>query len=291
MPKSSAIATGPATGHTEKGRIVEISYWIWSTRSRSPATSRLDSAMVRRSSFWSSSRRRFVSSITWRARTTSPSLRASRSSVSCTLAASTASRRFISVRKDIRDAASAADVAVSRYRTGAPPNMYASRLRSSSLACRREARTRMTRIRRSSLSMRSSAATMSDWRLGDPGREAVHAPLQLPDPPLLGPDLVLGAVQLLLGLLELVVGVAELDRATPGRHARTNAATDPATMRWARGTAPRVVRGPAISVARTYLRIRTGQPRLVVGRGEHETPSGAARGPSVPHACFGQGAG
>ena len=68
-------------------------------------------------------------------------MRASRSSVSCTLAASTASLRFISVRKDIRDAASAADVAVSRYRTGAPPNMYASRLRSSSLACRREART------------------------------------------------------------------------------------------------------------------------------------------------------
>ena len=55
-----------------------------------------------------------MSSITWRARTTSPSLRASRSEASCTLAARTASRRFISVRNDIRDAASAAEVAVSR---------------------------------------------------------------------------------------------------------------------------------------------------------------------------------
>ena len=50
IPKSSAIAWGPASGHTEKGRIFEISYWICSTRSRSPATSRFDWAIVLRSS-------------------------------------------------------------------------------------------------------------------------------------------------------------------------------------------------------------------------------------------------
>jgi hypothetical protein len=40
-----------------------------------------------------------------------------------TFLASTASRRFISVRNDIREAASAADVAVSTYRIGTPPDM------------------------------------------------------------------------------------------------------------------------------------------------------------------------
>jgi hypothetical protein len=54
-----------------------------------------------------------LSSTIWPPRTTSASICATRSVVSRTLAASTASRRFISVRNDIREAASAADVAVS----------------------------------------------------------------------------------------------------------------------------------------------------------------------------------
>src|SRR4029450_5334079 len=150
----------------------------------------------------------------------------------------------------------------------------------------------MIMIRRSSLSTRDSAATMSDCVL-----EILVA----------RPFMRRCSFRILLCWVRTLSLVwcsscldslswssvdAKLDRATPGRHARTNAATDEATMRWARGTAPRVVRGLAISTARTYLRIRTRQPRLGGGRAEDGDPiRGRLWAPSVPHACLGQGAG
>ena len=128
--------------------------------------------------------------------------------------------------------------------------------------------------------------------LGDPGREAVHAPLQLPDPPLLGPDLVLGVVQLLLGLLELVVGGCEARQGDP-RQARENERGDGSChdAMGARNGASSGARAGHLDgsnvPAHTHTTTALGRrPRRA--RGPHPGRLGA---PSVPHACLGQGAG
>ena len=183
MPKSSAIATGPTTGHTEKGRILEISYWICSTTVAQPGDEPLGlghgPAQLLLVELEAPLRELDHPDGRGPPR---PRCAPAGPEVSCTLAAEDrVPAVHLGQERHPRRAPRPPTWRSAEYRTGAPPNMYASRLRSSSLACSREARTGRIVISRSSLSMRSSAATMSDWLLEIRVAEAVHPPLELPD--------------------------------------------------------------------------------------------------------------
>jgi hypothetical protein len=126
--------------------------------------------------------------------------------------------------------------------------------------------------------------------LGDPGGEAVHPSLQLPDLPQLSPHLVLGRVQLLLGLLELVVrgrGTRDGPRQARQDQRGDGGCHDAAG---ARSAGSRGARAGHLGTSNVPVRTPT---TTALGRRPRRArrPHPGALGPHARHACLAQGEG